>query len=51
MIIRVIAVEDHPLMLKAIVDELSSDPDIQVVGELTTAWSWPGWCARKTPTC
>lgn len=35
MAIRVIAVEDHPLMLKAIREELSSDPDILVVGELT----------------
>ncbi len=34
MAIRVIVVEDHPLMLKAIRDELSSDPEIQVVGEL-----------------
>ena len=31
--IRVIVVEDHPLMLKAIVDELSSHPGIQVVGK------------------
>ncbi len=30
--IRVIAIEDHPLMLKAIVDELNAQPDIQVVG-------------------
>jgi DNA-binding NarL/FixJ family response regulator len=34
MAIRVIAVEDHPLMLKAILAELSRDPEIQVVGEL-----------------
>jgi DNA-binding NarL/FixJ family response regulator len=30
--IRVIAIEDHPLMLKAIVDELNAQQDIQVVG-------------------
>lgn len=33
--IRVIAIEDHPLMLKAIRDELSNDPEIQLVGELS----------------
>lgn len=31
--IRVIVIEDHPLMLKAIVDELSSQAGIQVVGK------------------
>lgn len=30
--IRVIAIEDHPLMLKAVVDELDAAPDIKVVG-------------------
>ncbi len=35
MLIRVIAIEDHPLMLKAIRDELSNDPEIQLVGELS----------------
>ena len=30
--IRVIAIDDHPLMLKAVVDELSAKPDIEVVG-------------------
>ncbi len=30
--IRVIAIEDHPLMLKAIVEELDATPDITVVG-------------------
>jgi len=30
--IRVIAIEDHPLMLKAVVDELNAQQDIQVVG-------------------
>lgn len=30
--IRVIAIEDHPLMLKAILQELNAHPDIQVVG-------------------
>ena len=33
--IRVIAVEDHPLMLKAILQELTSQADIQVVGTAT----------------
>ena len=32
MVIRVVAIEDHPLMLKAILDELSNQPGIQVVG-------------------
>ena len=30
--IRVIAIEDHPLMLEAIVDKLSAQPDIEVAG-------------------
>jgi DNA-binding NarL/FixJ family response regulator len=30
--IRVVVIEDHPLMLKAVLDELSSQPGIQVVG-------------------
>ena len=30
--IRVIAIEDHPLMLKIVVDELDAMPDIKVVG-------------------
>ena len=30
--IRVIAIEDHPLMLKIVVDELDATPDIKVVG-------------------
>ena len=29
--IRVVVIEDHPLMLRAIVEELASQPDIQVV--------------------
>jgi len=33
--IRVIAIEDHPLMLKAIVNELGAQDDIQVVGTAT----------------
>ena len=32
MLIRVVVIEDHPLMLKAVLDELSSQPGIQVVG-------------------
>ena len=35
MAIRVVAVEDHPLMLKAIREELTKDPEIQMVGEAT----------------
>jgi DNA-binding NarL/FixJ family response regulator len=30
--IRVVVIEDHPLMMKAILDELSSQPNIEVVG-------------------
>lgn len=30
--IRVAAIDDHPLILKAVVDELGSQPDIEVVG-------------------
>lgn len=30
--IRVVVIEDHPLMLKAVLEELSSQPGIQVVG-------------------
>ena len=30
--IRVIAIEDHPLILKAVVDKLEAAPDIKVVG-------------------
>jgi DNA-binding NarL/FixJ family response regulator len=33
--IRVIAIEDHPLMLKAVVRELEAQDDIQVVGTAT----------------
>jgi DNA-binding NarL/FixJ family response regulator len=33
--IRVIVIEDHPLMLKAIVQELDAQDDIQVVGTAT----------------
>jgi DNA-binding NarL/FixJ family response regulator len=33
--IRVVAIEDHPLMLKAIVQELAGQDDIQVVGTST----------------
>ncbi len=32
MSIRVVAIEDHPLMLKAVVDELKVTTDIKVVG-------------------
>ncbi len=32
MLIRVAVIEDHPLMLKAVLDELASQPGIQVVG-------------------
>lgn len=32
MTIKVVAIEDHPLMLNAIVDELDSQADIEVVG-------------------
>ena len=35
MSIRVVAVEDHPLMLKAILQELDAQHDIQVVGKAT----------------
>jgi DNA-binding NarL/FixJ family response regulator len=31
--IRVVVIDDHPLILKAIVDELDSQPDIEVVGK------------------
>lgn len=36
MAIRTVVVEDHPLMLKAIVDELASQEDIEVVGTATS---------------
>ena len=49
MTIRVIAVEDHPLMLKAIVDELSSDPEIQVVGELSHSLELARMVREKNP--
>ncbi len=32
MLIRVVVIEDHPLMVKAILDELSNQPGIKVVG-------------------
>jgi hypothetical protein len=31
-LIRVIAIDDHPLMLRAVVEELEGQPDIQVIG-------------------
>ncbi len=49
MAIRVIAVEDHPLMLKAIREELSSDPDILVVGELTRGSDLARFVREKQP--
>ena len=30
--IKVLVIEDHHLMLQAIVDQLSSEPDIEIVG-------------------
>jgi hypothetical protein len=36
MTIRVIAIEDHPLMLKAIVDELAAYQDIKIERSLRT---------------
>ena len=47
--IRVVAVEDHPLMLKAIRDELSSDPEIQIVGELNHSWDLAKLVHDKQP--
>ena len=32
MVIKVAVIDDHPLILKAVVDALSSQPDLQVVG-------------------
>lgn len=49
MAIRVIAVEDHPLMLKAIRDELTHDPDIEIVGELNHSFELAKLVHEKRP--
>jgi NarL family two-component system response regulator LiaR len=47
--IRVVVVEDHPLMLKAIVDVLSSHPGIQIVGKAEHGSELPRLVRDTTP--
>ena len=47
--IRVIVIEDHPLMLKAILDELSSQPNIQVVGTAVHGAELPRLVREASP--
>ena len=47
--IRVIAIEDYPMMLKAIVDELDSQPDIQVVGKSSRGSELPRLVRETSP--
>ena len=47
--IRVVVIEDHPLMLKAILDELSSQPSIQVVGTAVHGAELPRLVRETSP--
>jgi DNA-binding NarL/FixJ family response regulator len=49
MAIRVAIVEDHPLMVKAIVDVLSNQPDITVAGTSTHGFELPKLVRETTP--
>ena len=49
MTIRVIAIEDHPLMLKAIVEELRAHQDIQVVGTSSRGSELPRLVRETSP--
>jgi DNA-binding NarL/FixJ family response regulator len=47
--IRVIVIEDHPLMLKAVLDELSSQTTIQVVGTAVHGAELPRLVREASP--
>ena len=47
--IQVVAIEDHPLMLKAILQELEAQPDIQVVGTATHGAELHRLVRQKSP--
>jgi DNA-binding NarL/FixJ family response regulator len=47
--IRVVVIEDHPLMLKAILDELASQPGIQVVGTADHGSELPRLVRESSP--
>ena len=49
MAIRVAIVEDHPLMVKAIVDVLSNQPDITVVGTSNHGFELPKLVRETSP--
>jgi two-component system NarL family response regulator len=49
MSVRVVVIEDHPLMLKAIITELASQPDIQVVGSAEHGSELPRLVREKSP--
>jgi DNA-binding NarL/FixJ family response regulator len=49
MAIRVAIVEDHPLMVKAIVDVLSNQPDITVVGTSNHGYELPKLVRETSP--
>jgi len=49
MSIRVVVIEDHPLMLKAILGELSSQAGIQVVGSAEHGSELPRLVREKSP--
>lgn len=49
MVIRVVVIEDHPLMMKAILDELAAHPGIEVVGKSEHGSRLPRLIRETTP--
>jgi len=49
MVIRVAVIEDHPLMVKAILDELSNQPEIKVVGTANHGSELPRLVREASP--
>jgi len=49
MLIRIVIIEDHPLMLKAVVDVFANHPQIQVVGTATHGSELPRLVRELSP--
>jgi len=49
MLIRIVVIEDHPLMLKAVVDVFADQPQIQVVGTATHGSELPRLVRELSP--
>lgn len=49
MLIRIVVIEDHPLMLKAVVDVFANHPQIQVVGTATHGSELPRLVRELSP--